>query len=96
MLMYDPMAPMLMLVPLVEVLKGTKGEGCGRFGGRGDVKGEIFEIIADLGLSCFNCCGGGSGGLRAMDRERVLHSKVTPRLKRGFSSPRGRWRYGGS
>ena len=69
MLMYDPMAPMLMLVPYVEVLEALNGEGRGWFGGGGDVGGEIFEMIADLGLSCFDCRGGGFGVLRLMDRK---------------------------
>lgn len=51
MLMYDPMAPTLMLVPFVEVLEALNGEGRGWFGGGGDVRGEVFEMVADLGLS---------------------------------------------
>ena len=69
MLMYDPMAPMLMLVPLVEVLEGSNGEGRGWFGGGGGVRGEVFEMIADLGIPCFDCRGAGFGVLRPMDRK---------------------------
>lgn len=59
MLMYNPVTPMLMLVPPIEVLEGTNGERCGRSGIWGDMRGEIFEMVADLGLPCFDCCRGG-------------------------------------
>ena len=55
MLMYDKVTPVLMLVPLVEVLKGANGKRCGRFGGGSDVRGEILEMIADLNFPCLNC-----------------------------------------
>lgn len=66
MLMYNPVTPMLMLVPLIEVLEGMNGERCARFGRWGDVRREIFEMITDVGLPCFDCCRGGCGVFRSV------------------------------